>query len=438
MVETLRVTVKLVASLMETIEEVKTNYEDCTLLGRRVEQALMLLYHIDFRAVDDSSVTRAIEFVNEALKGAQSAIDDCCNTNFFCALLLRKMYASALKQATEELDHALFQTSLAALGITSNIQDDLTTLLDGRSHEKFEERLARAHHTIVLRREIGEVSNRVNLRVEEVSAQINQGLEEVSVQMNQRFEDVKNQLGSLVQKHGLRPDITGTLTPIAYLVKYVSDMVTRVKANKQGCEMLAEFVKRTVELLKTIKEKTLAQPLVSVALEHVKEALANVMQSINMCCNTNAIFAKLFFHMNTSRLKEASTKLGNALGEIAVHLHTMPTSLKSSLENLYTEIHQATFDGRVARKAQVDNSLKIKPRGITEVSKVISDYHGQFPMHFASSNNSVDTIKVSSSYSLSLSFLLRCLLRMVTTSIVKTTRGKLHYTLLLKRITLTL
>lgn len=83
--------VKLVTELASRVKDVKTNHDGCRLLGTLAEQTLGIMRQLEGRQFEFST-EKALELVNDALSEARKAIDACCNTNFFTAMLYKKTF----------------------------------------------------------------------------------------------------------------------------------------------------------------------------------------------------------------------------------------------------------------------------------------------------------------------------------------------------------
>jgi len=106
MPEPLSLAVDLVSGLLSRVEGVNTNRDGCELLARLAAQVLEILQNLSGRNLD-SSVTKALELVNDALIEAQDVVDKCCNASWITAMLYYESYASSLHQAAEKLERAL-------------------------------------------------------------------------------------------------------------------------------------------------------------------------------------------------------------------------------------------------------------------------------------------------------------------------------------------
>lgn len=374
MVEPLSLTAKLVKSIVESLNGVRSNYDECERLGHLGKRTLVMVSQIGPKSMTDQSLSEALINVNEGLNGAQAAIDDCCNTSCLCALLLYKTHSSALRQAAKDLDRALIQIPLAALAITLDMKNNLATLVDSKSHEAFSGEGSSAHKMTVTKTEF----------------------DEVSVRMDQGFDDIKKQIENLTHNLGLNLDSSGTLTPTINLVTDISLNVKKVKTNKERCSLLAKWVEQTLEALRELEGKELYALSILELLRRVNEALCEVKQSIDSCCSTNVFHGVIFYERYSSRLNKAATALENALCMIPWALDEVPFGVQSALSTICNEIHNASFQRRANENVQsVD--VDLLQSNNTEASQIIEDIYGKFPLHLAASNNSVDTLKVKSS-----------------------------------------
>jgi len=395
MVEPLSLTIKLVQEVLESLSEVRSNHEECARLGRLAKQTLKLVNQIQSKFVAVQSVSESISYINEALEGAQAAIDNCYNTDCLCALLLRRTHSLELKNAEKELDRARLQIPLASLEITLNIQDMLAASADGKSHETFSEKTARTHQTKTLKTAIEEVTNRINQGFDKVSARTNQAIGEASTQPHQEIKDVKNEIGQLMQRLSLHLETSGILVPTSNLVNEISCDATKAKTNKEECNQLARLAEQALQFLKTLKENTLSHSLVLVALNQLNEALASAKQSLADCCATNVFLGAIFHQSYSLRVKEAMKELESALSQIPFALEGIPTRIQSTFLELCSERDNAKVGQSIATYAQGDDLLDEQPRDNVEASQPSQDNNGQSSLHGVSSN-SFDTTKVCS------------------------------------------
>lgn len=319
MVAPLILTVKLAKSIVESLREVRSNYEECECLGRLAKRTLVMVNQIEGRSVTDQSLSEALSHVNEILEGALATFDDCRNTDCLCALLLYQTRSFELKKSAKALDRALIQIPLGALGETLSVQDNLATMVDVRRHGNFEKPGSSAHYTNVPETEF----------------------EEVSLRIDHGFEDTKSKIGTLIREVGLSLDTNGALTPTIYLVKDISFNVQRVKTNKERCRLLAKWAERTLRIFKRLEKKELYAPLVLGSLHHVNEALYKVKYSIDDCCNTNVFHGVMFSERYSLRLKRVATTLEASLCMIPWALDGMPLSIESALSSLCNGIRKS-------------------------------------------------------------------------------------------------
>lgn len=388
MVEPLNLSVKLVNGIVESLNEVRTNREDCTFLVDRAKQTLVLLNGIESKMVVDESVSEAIKYVNKALKRAQNAIDNCCNANCLCALLLHKIHSLELHRAEKDLNHALLQIPLAALGMISDVQDDLAASVDRRSHENLVERVVQTYQTNILKAEIKKASTQANRKIENASSQT-----------NQEIRDIKNQIGQAMQNLGLHSDSIGVLLPTENLVNDISNDSKRTKMNKEECNQVANISCQALGLLKTFKEEALSNSLVLATLSQVNKALANAKQSIADCCHSNVFFGAIFPKSNCSRLKVALQKLESALSKITHAIEEISTSVKASSHGPCNEVHNASCNGKDSTISKKVDLINEQPCNIIRGSQPTQDHIEKVPLDVAS-NNSVDVTKVESFLSL--------------------------------------
>lgn len=414
MVEPLSLAVKLVNGLVESLEEVRTNREDCELLVRRATRTLVLLNHIQNRMVSDEAVLVAVNDVNEALKRAQDAIDNYCNTGCLCAFLLRKEHSLALYRADKSLSDALFQIPLACLGMVSDIQDNLATSIDGKRYDKFNEKAARTQQTETLRKEIKEVRDQLNQGFEESSAKTHQAIEEnvsqtiqeigaataetsrvikeAYVQTNQQIEGIKNHIEQTMRTMGLQFDKRGVLIVTTILAKDIAETSAKAKTNKEGCMLSARLVEQTLRLFEKLDENVLSNSLMLDALRQVNKAIVNVKHSVDDCSDTNVFHGAIFHERYSLRLKESMTTLGNALNESSHLLHGVSLPIQSALLCLCKEIQDANFDRSALIRG--DSILPEEANDFEEALQRTQISDGQFPLHSGVPTNSIVRIKV--------------------------------------------
>lgn len=371
MVEPLALTVTLVKSIVESLGQVTSNFAECQRVGCLAKRTLVTVSYIEPRSMVDRSLSEALGYVNEVLNGAQAAIDDCCKTNCLCALLLYKSRSFALKQVVKELDHALIQIPLQALTKTLDIQDNLATSSYNRGHEGFDQ--------------LGYSVQRT--RVMEIE------LKEVSAKMDRGFRVIKEEIISLTHQLGLSLHTNGVLTPTINMAKDICDNVEKAKTNKEGCIVLVKWVKQTLAALKELEGKEPFAISVLELLKRVNKALYEVKQSIDDCSNTDVFHGVIFSKRYSLKLKEATGALEHALCMIPWELEGIPLGIQSSLATIYNEIRNIKVQREVNDDVRNIDVHLVQANKI-EATQPTEDDVGQFSLHLASSNNSVDMVKV--------------------------------------------
>lgn len=135
--------------LRSRVKEAKTNRTGCQLLVGLAEHTLDIFYELQ-AAHFESSIDAALELVSDALGDAEEAVEKCCNTAFFIALLYNEDYAVPLKHAAEKLEHGLTAIPLASLKMTTDFQTQVNELSAQIRTTRFEERAATSRHVEAL------------------------------------------------------------------------------------------------------------------------------------------------------------------------------------------------------------------------------------------------------------------------------------------------
>eukprot|EP00210_Caulerpa_lentillifera_P005608 g5364.t1 len=153
------------------------------------------------------------------------------------------------------------------------------------------------------------------------------------------------------------------LSAIINIVKDISTRMKEVKTNHEGCEELEKLVQQTLWIVEQF-DTTCFDTLMTEALEHLESALEEAQEAVGKCCGSS-IYSQLVRNKeHASILKQASTKLENALFQIPLASLGTNADLKADIFELSHQLHHARFEASAARAHQ----------GI-ELKKAIEEVH---------------------------------------------------------------
>jgi len=177
MVDVVSLATNVVKGILKRVEEVKTNEEECKWLAILVEQTLPILEKVEESTLSNPEVTNAMDLVHDALKDAEKVIEDCCNTHIFSGMLYTQSFSLRVIQAREKLSHALHVMSLPSVGMTFDIQSDLSDLSSRLSRAEVTDRAVAAQQTSALKEELEKIFHQKGPITDTAKNLINDALE---------------------------------------------------------------------------------------------------------------------------------------------------------------------------------------------------------------------------------------------------------------------
>jgi len=195
MADPLTLATNLVRGIVSRVKDVKTNHEECQLLGNLVEKTLFALETLEQKALTDPTAIATIECVYVALKEADEAIESCCSANVIYASLYSEDYSFRLKNAAATLENSLSQTSFASVGMTAELQSEFAALANQIRYARVEERAKTAEQTKTLKDAFERAFNQHGQESEEVKILV----KELIQQQTSSVDELRNEL--VVLKH---------------------------------------------------------------------------------------------------------------------------------------------------------------------------------------------------------------------------------------------
>eukprot|EP00210_Caulerpa_lentillifera_P005609 g5365.t1 len=133
------------------------------------------------------------------------------------------------------------------------------------------------------------------------------------------------------------------LNVILNFVNSISSRVKDVKINREGCKLLANLSEQTVVVLEPFDGNQL-DPSLATALMFLTDALKEAQTALERCCDVSFLFGMVYREKYTLSLKQASTKLGDALAQISLMAIGMNDDTQSRLNELSIQIQNAKFE----------------------------------------------------------------------------------------------